>query len=255
MVLSPDPVNPRLFKGIALFTPGGDLVYSLASNKQSNWHQNLCTTLQRLLDLSAPPHFLIPAYTATVDRWFDPYLSILKTDAEIYPMVSRYQPLLNVVFDLGEMSWQIAPWKEEVCNPLMLETYRSQFPQLWENHDLVVRIDTLNAIDPSDRESTHEKNSLGDTVSDVPQGYVLKLFVSSNHAVTKEILKTLHQFLEKELHHPYTLKVIDISKYPELAESYQISATPTLLRVLPQPTKRIVGKLDDLPRILQIIAQ
>lgn len=211
-------------------------------------------TLQRLLDLSAPPHFLIPAYTATVDRWFDPSVSILKTNAEIYPAVSRYQPLLNAVFGLGEMSWRIAPWQEESCNPLILETYCAQFPQLWENHDLIVRLDTPSSPDKSDRNSLEESPD-GFTLSDVPQGYVLKLFVSSNPAATKEILKTLHQFLEKELHHSYSLKVIDISKHPELAESYQITATPTLLRVLPQPSKRIVGKLKDLPRILQIITQ
>ncbi|MFM7793266.1 MAG: circadian clock KaiB family protein, partial [Microcystis panniformis] len=87
-----------------------------------------------------------------------------------------------------------------------------------------------------------------------PKGYVLRLFVSGNNANTKHTLESIHQLLERELHHPYTLKVIDISKHPEQAESNHVSAIPTLVRVWPQPVKRIIGEFEDLPRVLQIIA-
>ena len=66
-------------------------------------------------------------------------------------------------------------------------------------------------------------------------------------------MKSLHQLLEEGLNQPYTLKVIDILKNPEEAEFYQVSATPTLLRVTPQPLRRIVGNFDDLERILEVI--
>ncbi|WP_239651521.1 hypothetical protein [Neosynechococcus sphagnicola] len=49
--------SPNLFKGIALFTPGGDLIYGIDVSKQSRWHLHLCTALQELLGLTEPPHF------------------------------------------------------------------------------------------------------------------------------------------------------------------------------------------------------
>ncbi|MDJ0558735.1 MAG: circadian clock protein KaiB, partial [Microcystis sp. M53599_WE4] len=35
-------VLPDIFKGIALFTPGGDLIYCIDPDKQTHWHLNLC---------------------------------------------------------------------------------------------------------------------------------------------------------------------------------------------------------------------
>jgi circadian clock protein KaiB len=86
------------------------------------------------------------------------------------------------------------------------------------------------------------------------QGYVLRLFVSGHSAATEYILMSLHQLLENSLRLPYTLKVIDVFKHPDQAEANQISATPTLLRVWPQPVRRIVGDLTDAERILRILA-
>ncbi len=135
---------PRLFKGIALFTPGGDLIYGIDTSKQAHWHIHLCISLQQILGLSEPPHFLVPGYTATVDRWFDRRNQQITTSAEIYPAVKRYQPLLRVLFETEEVVWQTASWQEEYCNPMMLETYRHQFPQLWEDHNLIIRLDPSN---------------------------------------------------------------------------------------------------------------
>jgi len=63
----------------------------------------------------------------------------------------------------------------------------------------------------------------------------------------------IHQLLEEGLTSPYTLKVIDICQNPEQALIHQIFVTPTLIRVAPNPIKRIVGQFDDIPRILKII--
>ncbi|MFM7558989.1 MAG: circadian clock protein KaiB, partial [Cylindrospermopsis raciborskii] len=59
------PSLPQVFKGIALFTPGGDLIYCIDPSKQKRWHLHLCGVLQQILNLSEPPHFLVPCYTAT----------------------------------------------------------------------------------------------------------------------------------------------------------------------------------------------
>ncbi len=240
------------FKGIALFTPGGDLVYCIDPHKQNRWHLQLCAVLQETLGLPEPPHFLVPCYTATIDRWFDPRTQQIKTYAEACPMVMRHQTLLNVLFGVEDLTWTMAPCPEEICDLAVLATYRRQFPQLWEDHDLVIRYERVQPL---------SFNQAGTTLSWSPldqqqkaQGYVLRLFVSGSTAGTERILEKLHHLLEQSLQQPYTLKVIDIHRHPELAEQDQIAATPTLVKVWPAPVRRIVGDLNDIGKVLQVLA-
>ncbi|MDJ0718794.1 MAG: circadian clock KaiB family protein [Prochloraceae cyanobacterium] len=272
---------PQLFKGIALFTPGGDLIYCIDPNKQGRWHLHLCVGLQEILGLAEPPHFLVPGYTATVDRWLDTETQQIRTLAEVYPPVQRYKALLSAVFGVDELIWQIAPWQEESCNPIILENYRHKFAQLWENHDLIVAFETEPKVSSLELEqlssrsnyrnysqqirlsqkrlfnkegsSRKEFNLLSPNISTTTPTYVLRLFVSFDRASTEQTLEKIHQILEQGLGLPYTLKVIDISKHPDLAETNQVSATPTLVRVWPHPVRRIVGELEDIDRVLEVL--
>jgi circadian clock protein KaiB len=247
---------PQLFKGIALFTPKGDLIYCIDPNKQKRWHLHLCVALQEILGLPEPPHFLVPCYTATIDRWFDPQTKQLRVFAEAYPPVLRHQVLLNALFETKHLVWQPVPIAEGLCDPMVLAAYRRQFPQLWESHELVVRFDqNFSRWDnAASGRSLQEPDATTATSEPTAQGYVLRLFVSGHSTATEHTLQTLHQLLETSLHHPYTLKVIDILKHPEQAETDQVSATPTLVRVWPRPVRRIVGELDNVSRLLQALA-
>ena len=242
----------QIFKGIALFTPGGDLVYCIDPHKQGRWHINLCASLQEKLALPEPPHFLVPGYTATIDRDLDPKTGQLLTWAEVYPPVQRYQALLNAIFGTVGLVWQTYPWQEESCNPNIIATYRHRFPQLWEEHDLIFRLEANQSQElglvPSVSHSTLLTSQASST-----SNYVLHLFVSGHNWATQKALESLHQLLEKGLNFPYTLKVIDIFKYPEEAEQYNISATPTLVRINPKPIRKIVGGFEDVQRVLQVI--
>jgi circadian clock protein KaiB len=239
---------PSIFKGIALFTPGGDLVYCIDPGKQGRWHLNLCAALQDILELPEPPHFLVPCYTATLDRWFDSKAQQIRVFAEAYPAVFRYCALLNAVFGSDDPNWQRAPLPEEVCDPIVLETYRERFPSLWENHDLVMQLETAPSL-----HSAETGNLPVFSAPSYPQGFVLRLFVSGYSASTQRILQNLHALLEQSLGCPYTLKVVDIFKHPEQAEADQISATPTLVRIYPRPVRRIVGDLGDADRVLRLL--
>jgi circadian clock protein KaiB len=263
-------VLPEVFKGIALFTPGGDLIYGIDPSKQTQWHSHLCHGLQEILKLATPPHFLVPGYTATVERSFDPSTHQLTTIAEIYPAVQQYIPLLQALFELdANTQWQIAPWQEEYCHRGVIETYKPDFPQLWQRQDIVVRFDPKQSakLTPEDSSTLHEvrgssvvpRRSLSDqsieqTTPNVREGYNLRLFISSNNDTAEQTLSNIHQLLEERLTNPYTLKVIDVAKHPEQAILHQISITPTLIRVAPKPVKRVVGQLDDISRVLSIIA-
>jgi circadian clock protein KaiB len=246
--------NSESFKGIALFTPAGDLVYCIDPDKQTRWHLQLCIALQELLGLPEPPHFLVPCYTATVDRWVDAKTQQLQTYAEAGPAVLRYQSLLNAVFETGDVVWRMTPGPAELYDPIMLSNYRSRFPQLWEEHELVMRFKELklDARSHDTGRSTLSWTPL--TAKPESQGYVLRLFVSSTSPATEHILRNLHRLLEQALEQPYTLKVVDIRKHPELAEADQITATPTLVKIWPLPVRRMVGDLDDSNRLLHLLA-
>lgn len=241
-----DKVTSRSFKGIAVFTPGGDFVYCKDDEKKSQWHLNLCGALQEHLGLDESPHFLVPCFTATVDCWRDATTREFHIAAEAYPFVHRYQELLNAVFELGHVEWTRIMPSPEYRNPSVFETYRSQFPQLWECHELI--LDISETKDPSKRAS-----SLSADASNKNAGVVLKLFVSGHSLLTEQILTTLQGVLESSRYHPYTLQMVDVSKNPEQAELNQIAATPTLMRVSPKPVRRLVGELHNPRAILSLL--
>ncbi len=231
--------NTKIFKGIALFTPGGDLIYCIDYHKKRRWHLHLCAALQQILELPEPPHFLVPLYTATIDKCFDSNLQQILTFAEVYPPVQKHQALLNAIFQTADLSWEIAELPDEFSDPFVIETYRQQFPQLWEDHDLIIRFADTGFPSNFNIQTT--------------PGYVFRLFVSGNNNNTTLTLQTLHQLLDKSHLHPYTLKVIDVLKHPEDAERNQITATPTLVRVWPLPIRRLVGDFNDLDKVLNLL--
>lgn len=251
--MNPDSApTPGVFKGIALFTPGGGLIYGIDSKKQERWHLHLCTALRELLSLPELPHFLVPCYTATVDRWFDNRTQQLLTVAEASPLVLRYQTLLNTVFGLNDLAWQPTVLPEGLCDTVVLATYRKQFPQLWEPHDLVVQYQPAEPYT-----QLHQAASIAAVTQPLlhleAKGYVLRLFVSGHSIATERTLQSLHRLLEASLNAPYTLKVIDVTQHPEQAEVDQVSATPTLVRVWPRPIRRLVGNLDRADQLLRLL--
>jgi circadian clock protein KaiB len=240
--------STTLFKGIALFTPGGDLVYCIDRTKQNRWHLQLCSVLQEILGLAEPPHFLVPCYTATVDRWLDPKTKTYKTVAEAAPFVMRHQALLNVLFG-EELTWNPTD-VGEACDLAVISGYQKQFPQLWEDHDLIIRYEK---VVPLPLNHGRVAAAWSPMIQESQSGYVLRLFVAGSSGGTERILRKLHSLLDQSLQQPYTLKVIDVQKHPDLAEADQVAATPTLMRIWPNPVKRIVGELEDAEAIVRIL--
>jgi circadian clock protein KaiB len=247
------------FKGIALVTPGGDCVYCIDEHKRAHWHLDLCATLQRHLDLPEPPFFLLPCFTATVDRWVDPTTQTPVTVAEAYPRVLRFQPLLNTLFGLGDLSWQPNYGNIDECSVAVIESYQASFPQLWECHDLVIQVD--QAAPESGPGSGSELvpaalvSSPLDPLDPDPLPYHFKLFVSgTDTAATEQMLRLLYTTLETNLPGAYSLQVIDVLTHPDEAEAVNISATPTLIQLSPQPPRRVVGSVLTQAHMLELLA-
>ncbi len=229
------------FKGIALFTPRGDCVYCIDEQKRAHWHIDLCTALQTHLGLSEPPYFLLPCFTATVDRWVNPTTQTPVTVAEAYPRALRFQPLLNALFGLDSLQWQPNYTNAEECSVALIESYQSTFPQLWECHELVMRVEQAIAAPRPPASGIETPLALLDPL---PQNHAFKLFVSSTDtAITEKMLRFLYSTLESTLPGAYTLQVIDVTTHPAEAEAAHITATPTLIQVSPEPVRRVVGSV------------
>jgi circadian clock protein KaiB len=81
--------------------------------------------------------------------------------------------------------------------------------------------------------------------------YVLRLFVSGTTARSTRAIENLRRLCEEQLQGRYSLEVVDIYQHPEAARDNQVVAAPTLVKMLPDPVRRIVGDLADEERVLR----
>jgi circadian clock protein KaiB len=80
--------------------------------------------------------------------------------------------------------------------------------------------------------------------------FLLKLYVAGRTQRTEQAIATIRQICEQELASEYDFTVVDVLERPQLAENEKILATPTLVKELPPPLRRVVGDLSDRERVL-----
>ena len=80
--------------------------------------------------------------------------------------------------------------------------------------------------------------------------YLLKLFVTGQTPRSEFAIEHLRRICEEEFSNEYELIVVDILKRPQLAEDEKILATPTVIKELPLPIRRIIGDLSDREKVL-----
>ena len=84
-----------------------------------------------------------------------------------------------------------------------------------------------------------------------PGQYLLKLYVAGMTPRSLESIAALRMICEKHLMGRYSIEVIDIQQHPEQAREQQILAVPTLIRELPSPLRKLIGRLTDEERVLK----
>lgn len=80
--------------------------------------------------------------------------------------------------------------------------------------------------------------------------YLLKLYISGSSPRADAAVRNLRRICEEELDGRYELEIIDVVANPEIAESDRILATPTLVKKLPPPLRRVIGDLSDRDKVL-----
>lgn len=81
--------------------------------------------------------------------------------------------------------------------------------------------------------------------------YVLRLYITGSTPRSARAIENMRRICEEHLAGRYDLEVIDIYQRPEAAREFQLIAAPTLVRLLPEPLRRIIGDLSDRDKVLQ----
>jgi circadian clock protein KaiB len=80
--------------------------------------------------------------------------------------------------------------------------------------------------------------------------YILKLYISGNSPRAQAAIANLKRICEEDLAGKYTLEIVDVLENPDAAETDKILATPTLVKQLPPPLRRVIGDLSDKDKVL-----
>jgi len=80
--------------------------------------------------------------------------------------------------------------------------------------------------------------------------YILTLYVTGTSPRTKIAIENLNRICSQELEGRYELEIVDVLENPQRAEDEKILATPTLIKQLPPPLRRVIGDLSDKEKVL-----
>jgi circadian clock protein KaiB len=80
--------------------------------------------------------------------------------------------------------------------------------------------------------------------------YVLRLYVTGMTPKSTRAVTNVQALCEQYLKGDYELEVVDIYQQPKLAAGEQIIATPTLIKKLPLPLRKLIGDMSDAERFL-----
>jgi circadian clock protein KaiB len=80
--------------------------------------------------------------------------------------------------------------------------------------------------------------------------HVLRLYVTGMTPKSTRAITNVRKLCEQYLKGCYELEVVDIYQQPKLAKGEQIIATPTLIKKLPLPLRKLIGDMSDTERFL-----
>ncbi|MDA8164310.1 MAG: circadian clock KaiB family protein [Desulfobacteraceae bacterium] len=80
--------------------------------------------------------------------------------------------------------------------------------------------------------------------------YELRLYIAGVTPKSLAAIGNLKKICREHLKNQCTIEVIDLLKNPQLAQSDQILAIPTLVRRLPSSIKKVIGDLSRTEQVL-----
>ncbi|MES2786098.1 MAG: circadian clock KaiB family protein [Pseudomonadota bacterium] len=74
---------------------------------------------------------------------------------------------------------------------------------------------------------------------------VFRLYVTAASPISARAIVNARRFMALRLPGEHVLEILDIAGHVQHAMADQVIASPTLVRVTPAPTRRIIGDLSD----------
>jgi len=81
----------------------------------------------------------------------------------------------------------------------------------------------------------------------------LKLFVAGKTARSRKTIDSIKNAFEARLAENGTLEIIDVLDEPKQAQEEQVLVTPTLIRLIPTPVRRLIGDFSDGNKALDLL--
>jgi circadian clock protein KaiB len=78
----------------------------------------------------------------------------------------------------------------------------------------------------------------------------LTLYISGRTPRAERALENLRRICDAEFGDGYVLHIVDVLEDPQRAERDRILATPTVVKELPPPLRRVIGDLSDHEKVL-----
>jgi circadian clock protein KaiB len=81
----------------------------------------------------------------------------------------------------------------------------------------------------------------------------LRLYVSEGSMSSFSAIENVERLREILPDVEFELEIVDVRAHPEVTERDRILATPTLLKLSPEPNRRIVGDLGDVELVARYL--
>lgn len=81
----------------------------------------------------------------------------------------------------------------------------------------------------------------------------LKLYITGRTARSQTAIHNISELCRNQLGGSVQFEIIDILDDPEVAEKEKILATPTLIKTLPPPLRRLIGDLSEHEKVLRYL--
>lgn len=79
---------------------------------------------------------------------------------------------------------------------------------------------------------------------------LLRLYVTGRTPRSQRAITAVRELCQQELQGACDVEIIDVLEQPHLAEAEKVMATPTLIKRVPPPPRRIIGDLSDRQKVI-----
>lgn len=99
----------------------------------------------------------------------------------------------------------------------------------------------------------HRKAAAAARGTDVTTVLIMRLYIANNAPNSVQAVANLEAICKEFLKDAYKLEIIDVLEFPQRALADGVVVTPSLSKVSPTPTAKVIGNLSDKSSVLRAL--